>query len=287
MTNGHRVLLKRALELFTVLLVIVAVTYLLRGFVDDDTVAGAWGVVTSLLGTVSALLAYLSRLILGAHVAAGGLLARFVDTLPYLVARRKVWQWTTSFLWVSYGYIGRILLSERQLGGVYRVRGTLRKASVLLRDWWFGLSTWQKFAVAILLIVLQVAISPAAEYIVLFPVGFLIPLFWKGIRSVYGFIADLLFGALYRKYWGKRGRAIRRTVREAVTRRGIMAGIRLWQLRYRTMLRIWRSEYRKPSGRLEVSIIKSIHLIRSGRLDEYRGRGLLGNQRKRGNDNKL
>src|SRR3989344_2232534 len=105
MTDRHRVLLKRALDLFTVLVIVAAVTYLLRGFVDDDTYAGAWGVLTSLLGTLSALFAYLGGLLLGMRVVAGSLFARLIDTLPYLVARRKVWQWATSLLWVCYGYI--------------------------------------------------------------------------------------------------------------------------------------------------------------------------------------
>src|SRR5262249_2347583 len=101
--------------------------------------------------------------------------ARSIQGVVALIARRRAWRVASFPTAIGFGYAGRIFLSAEHSRRVRGWRDRLRAATARIRQRWLALSTPRKFLVVAILIAAQLAFVPAAaEYLVLFPVGFMI-----------------------------------------------------------------------------------------------------------------
>lgn len=256
-------------ELLIVLVIVAIVSLLLYWLVNDETVAAGWRLVS-----------VLRLFLVGLLVEAGRLSMQLTHLLPVIVRRRAI-RIAITPLTVATGYWVRIFLTDSGVERFRMFRGKVRFHTDSLRDWWRTLPTGWKFVLVFVAIALQVLLSPLAQVIIAFPVGFMVPLFLSGIMRAYAWIGDSMFGVAYRKYLAPLERALSRWLKSLLFLKTYREALRLGELQFRTLLRIWRKEHRKPDGRLYVHPWKIIAIWRSGRLNEYRGRGLLGDPRRK------
>ncbi len=208
---------------------------------------------------------------------------RSVQGLVALIARRRAWRATSVLTAIGFGYMGRVFLSAPRIREAHGWREKFRIATARLRRWWAGLATGMKFAVVAVLIVAQLAILPtAAEYLVLFPVGFMIPVIASGIRKLYSWAGDLVFARMYWQYCGRAHNAAVRACGRLMPVRATSRAVRLLRLRYLTAWRLWKYDprYRDESGELWVSFLEPVRLWRTGKLDIYIGHPLLSGARR-------
>lgn len=217
------------------------------------------------------------RFVLGSLEFAVSSAIRSLQLLLRLVLRRRIWRSILSSLSISYGYSWRIILSDKRARRADIFLAKTRSTTATMRTKWHKLSFTAKLVTAIVLAALQIVLFPVlSEYIVLFPVGFLIPTIVGGARRIYGWIGDLLFGATYETYIGKLHRKAIRWIRNLRWIRITRGALRLTRLRYLTAWRIWKYNptYRTKSSELAVSFIEPVRLWKNGKLDRYVGRPL-------------
>jgi hypothetical protein len=248
---------------FSLVLILAAVVAL--GLLMDVNTIGATG-----------------RFAWNAAVAALIASARGLDTVLAYVLRRRIWRIAAFFTTVGLGYSGNVVLSQAQLERAKGWRGTLRRHAGRVRRRWNGLATpWKCLCVAVV-IAAQITLFPVlSEYVLLIPIGFMIPLVALGTRRLYAWLADSVFVATYRRYFGTTHRALARKARALAPLHAARGGIRLMRMRYLAAWRLWKydPQYRDPSGELWVSMFEPIRLWRQRKLDCYIGRPLFARRR--------
>lgn len=250
---------------------LLALCVLVAAVVAVDVATGAYAIGATM------------RLIWNAFAFALLWAARSAQGVVALIARRRAWRVTSILTAVGFGYMGRVFLSEPRIREAHGWRERFRIATARLRRWWAGLSTGMKFGVVAALILAQLAVLPtAAEYLVLFPVGFMIPVIASGMRKLYSWAGDLVLGSAYWRYCGRAHRAVVRACGRVMPVRAANRAMRLLRLRYLTAWRLWKYDprYRDESGELWVSFLEPIRLWRKGELDVYIGRPLLSGKRR-------
>ena len=161
-------------------------------------------------------------------------------------------------------------------------RDRSRAAVARVRQRWLALPTSRKFLVVAVLIAAQLFLIPtAAEYILLFPVGFMIRPIVIGARKLYTWIGDLVFAKMYWKYCGRTHRTVMDRCERVLPVRTFLGASRQARLQYLTAWRLWRHEprYRDESGELWISVLEPFRLWRAKKLDIYVGRPLLAGKR--------
>jgi len=249
-----------ALSLALILIVLVALSFLL----DINTV-GATG-----------------RFAWNAAVAALLASARGLDTVLAYVLRRRIWRIAGFFTTVGLGYSGNVVLTQAQLERAKGWRGTFRKYAGRMRNRWNALGATWKFLCVAAMIAAQIALLPViSQYVLLIPIGFMIPLMAHGARRFYAWMADSMFAASYRRYLGSTHRTASRKLRTLAPLHGLRGGMRLMRMRYLAAWRLWKYDprYRDPSGELWVSLFEPIRLWRERKLDLYIGRPLFARRR--------
>ncbi len=207
---------------------------------------------------------------------------RGIQGLVSVVARRRAWRLTSLLTSVGFGYTGRIFLSEERSRRIRSWRDRTRAAATRLRRRWLALPLSRKFLIVGILIAAQLFFIPtAAEYILLFPVGFMIRPIVLGARKLYSWAGDQVFGKMYWKYCGGTHRAVVRRCGRFVPVKAVTGGSRLLRLQYLTAWRLWKyhPSYRDASGELWVSALEPFRLWRRRQLDIYVGRPLLSGPR--------
>jgi len=208
--------------------------------------------------------------------------ARNVEALIALIARRRVWRATSVLTEIGFGYAGRVFLAEPRIREAHGWRQRLRLAVARMRRGWMALPTGVKFTLVVVLIVAQLAVLPvAADFLVLFPIGFMIPVIAAGVRRIYSWAGDLVFAKMYWRYCGRAHYATVNACGRFVPVRVVGRAAGLLRLRYLTAWRLWKYDprYRDESGELRVSFLEPGRLLRQGKLDVYRGRPLLCGKR--------
>jgi len=247
------------LSLTLILIVLVAVSFL----IDVNTI-GATG-----------------RFAWNAAIAALLMSTRGLDTVLMYVLRRRIWRVTSFFTGIGLGYSGNVILTHAQLERAKGWRGTFRRGITRLRRRWNALATTWKCLVVALLIAAQIALLPVlSQYVLLIPIGFLIPVVANATRRTYAWMADSLLGVTYRRYCGPVHRAAVRKARTLALLRSIRGGVRLIRMRYLCAWRLWKYDprYRDPSGELWVSVIEPVRLWQGRKLDRYVGHPLFADK---------
>src|SRR5262249_50632635 len=146
-----------------------------------------------------------------AMVAALLVSARGLDTVLAYVLRRRIWRIAAFFTSVGLGYSGNVVLTHARLERARGWRRILRGYRARVRARWRPLATPWKFACVAAVIVLQIWLFPVlSDYVLLIPIGFMIPLVAQGMRRLYAWLADSIFAATYRRYLGRTHRAAAR-----------------------------------------------------------------------------
>jgi hypothetical protein len=249
-----------AFSLALILTVLVALSFLL-----DVSTIGATG-----------------RFAWNAVMAAVLVSARGLDTIAAFVLRRRIRRLASFFTTVGLGYSGNVILTHAQLQRAKGWRGTFRKHVTRLRNSWRALGTPWKCLLVALMIAMQVVLLPViSEYVLLIPIGFMIPLVANGARRFYAWMAESIFAASYRRYLGSTHRAALRSLRALAPLHGVRGAVRLLRMRYLAAWRLWKYDprYRDPSGELWVSFFEPIRLWRERKLDRYIGRPLFARRR--------
>ena len=159
--------------------------------------------------------------------------------------------------------------------------GIFRRGIMRLRRRWNSLATTWKCLVVALLIAAQIALLPVlSQYVLLIPIGFLIPIVANATRRTYAWMADSLIWVTYRRYCGPVHRAAVRKARTLAILRVMRGGVRLIRMRYLCAWRLWKYDprYRDPTGELWVSVLEPVRLWRERKLDRYVGRPLLAHK---------
>jgi hypothetical protein len=219
-----------------------------------------------------------TRIVWNAFVFAVLWSARSLQALVSLVARRRAWRLTSFLTSIGLGYAGRVFLSAKHSREILGWRDRIRAVVARVRHRWLALSTGSKFLVAAILVAAQLALLPtAAQYLVLFPVGFMIRPIVLGVRKLYSWMGDLVFGKVYWQYCGRAHRAVMRRCERLVPVKAVSGASRLMRLRYLTAWRLWKYQphYRDESGELWVSVAEPFRLWRHHKLDIYVGHPLL------------
>jgi hypothetical protein len=243
------------LSLTLILIVLVGVSFL----IDVNTI-GATG-----------------RFAWNAAIAALLLSARGWDTVLAYVLRRRIWRIASFFTTIGLGYSGNVILTQAQMARAKGWHGTFRGGITRLRRRWNALATIWKCLIVALLIAAQIALLPVlSQYLLLIPIGFLIPIVANATRRTYAWMADSLIGVTYRRYCGPVHRAAVRKARTLAFLRGMRGGVRLIRMRYLCAWRLWKYDprYRDPSGELWVSVLDPFRLWRERKLDRYVGHPL-------------
>ncbi len=158
-----------AFSLALILTVLVALSFLL-----DVSTIGATG-----------------RFAWNAVMAAVLVSARGLDTIAAFVLRRRIRRLASFFTTVGLGYSGNVILTHAQLERAKGWRGTFRKHVTRLRNSWRALGTPWKCLLVALMIAMQVVLLPViSEYVLLIPIGFMIPLVANGARRFYAWMAE-------------------------------------------------------------------------------------------------
>ncbi len=249
-----------AFSLVLILIALVAVSFL----IDVNTI-GATG-----------------RFAWNAVIAALLVSTRGLDTVLLFVVRRRIWRVTSLFTGIGLGYSGNVILTQAQLQRAKGWHGTFRRGIIRLRKRWNALATiWKCLAVA-LMMAAQIALLPViSQYLLLIPIGFLIPVVASGTRRIYAWVADSLLGVTYWRYLGATHRAFMRKARTLALLHAARGGVRLIRMRYLCAWRLWKydPQYRDTSGELWVSVLEPIRLWRQRKLDHYIGRPLFAGRR--------
>jgi hypothetical protein len=204
--------------------------------------------------------------------------ARSLQALVALVARRRAWRLTSFLTSVGFGYAGRVFLSAQHSRELLGWRARFRAVVARVRHRWLVLTIGQKFLVVAILIAAQLAFLPAAaQYLVLFPVGFMIRPMVLGVRKLYSWMGDLIFGKVYWQYCGRAHNAVVHRCERFVPVKAVSGASRRLRLQYLTAWRLWKYQprYRDESGELWVSVLEPFRLWRGRQLDIYVGHPLL------------
>jgi hypothetical protein len=249
-----------ALSLALILIVLVALSFLIDVNAIGATGRFAWNAVIAALLTS----------------------ARGLDTVLAYVLRRRIRRGVSFFTAIGLGYSGHVILTHAQLERAKGWHGIFRKYATRMRNDWRALGTTWKFLCVAVMITTQIALLPViSQYVLLIPIGFMIPIVANAIRRIYAWAADSIFGATYRRYFGSTHRAALRKLRTLAPVHGLRGGVRLIRMRYLAAWRLWKydPQYRDPSGELWVSVFEPIRLWRERKLDLYIGRPLLAGKR--------
>jgi hypothetical protein len=257
--------IKIAWRLWAFSLALICVVLIALSFLTDINTIGATG-----------------RFAWNAVIAALLAGTRGLDTVLAYVLRRRIWRMTSFFTTIGLGYSGNVVLTQAQLKRAKGWHGTFRKYTTRMRKDWNALgTTWKCLGVAVL-IATQIALLPViSQYVLLIPIGFMIPVVANGARRFYAWMADSIFGATYWRYFGSTHRAALRKARTLALLHGLRGGVRLIRMRYLSAWRLWKydPQYRDPSGELWVSLFEPIRLWRERKLDLYIGRPLFAGKR--------
>jgi hypothetical protein len=222
------------------------------------------------------------RFVWNAMMAALLLSARSLDTVLAYVLRRRAWRVAGLFVNIGLGYSGNVILTHRQMKRARGWQGAFRKRMTSIRRAWINLAApWKVICVA-LLIATQIMLFPVmSQYVLLIPIGFMIPVVANATRRIYAWMADSIFAATYRRYFGPRHRAAIRRMRAFPLLHAARGAVRLLRMRYLTAWRLWKYDpgYRDPSGELWVSMLEPVRLWRQRKLDVYIGRPLFVGRR--------
>jgi hypothetical protein len=223
-----------------------------------------------------------ARIVWNALVFAVLWTARSIQGIVALIARRRAWRLTSFLTSIGFGYTGRVFLSAAHSRRIHSWRDRMRAAMKRVRKRWLALPTGGKFFVVGVLIAAQLFLIPtAAEYILLFPVGFMIRPIIVGARKLYSWVGDQVFAKVYWKYCGRTHQNVMQRCERVLPVRAALGASRQARLQYLTAWRLWKYEprYRDESGELWISVLEPFRLWRAKKLDIYVGRPLLAGRR--------
>jgi hypothetical protein len=251
---------------FFAVLVIVAIIIAIDAFLDVDAVGAT---ARFALNFFKFALAWVFR---GLET-----FSKLFGALVRLAVRRRAWRIGMRATSVGFGYWWRTVLNEKQARRVDGWWASMRTGTAHFQKRWYALPLVMKVLIASVLVLIQVMLFPTlSDYILLFPVGFMIPVIVGAGRRIFGWIGDLLFCATYQKYFGHVHYKATRRLRKVGWIAKSRGAVRLGRLRYLTAWRLWKYDpcYRRPSGELKRSLIEPVRLWRNGKLDKYRGQPL-------------
>ncbi|MBM3261798.1 hypothetical protein FJY93_05320 [Candidatus Kaiserbacteria bacterium] len=209
-------------------------------------------------------------------VVAISIVIRRPDVFLGAVIRTRLMQVLLALFSVNLGYLSRAVLTDVWGQRVSNWRRSLRIHTRKLGKRWKASPILFKIIVAVLLILGQIVLLPRwSEWVILFPVGFVIHAVESLYRRLFGKFAN---AAIDRVVGDKHHKLIERV--GWLERTWRMFG--LWRLRLLTGWRLWRydPQYRNPkTGKRRKSFFEVVRLWRSGKLDRYFGRPLLGGHR--------
>jgi len=199
---------------------------------------------------------------------------RVVGGLLGLLARGVGWRRMTRIAnvigGVGLGYAASVVLSDEKVRKARDWRGRLKATITASKDRWQGLHLAWKLIIVAALIASQIYLH---TMLVVFPIAFLVPV----VRRIWVRAADLMFGSLYWKKFGRHHRQIVSWLRSRPGSRAVIGWVRLTRIRYLTAWRLWKyhPRYLDPeTGRRVVSFLEPFRLWWRGELDGYIGRPL-------------
>jgi len=203
--------------------------------------------------------------------------ARRIDVVILTIARRRFVRIFVEATAVGFGYLGYTVLNDAQMEKVGDWRDLMRTHGQRMRDGWRAVPTPWKFGVVGTLIASQIMLLPAwHEYLLLFPIGFMIPMIRNLYRWLFGRVADSILIRWYRRRFGERHDAM---IERVDWLDACHQWIRLCRLRYLTAWRLWKHDPRyvkdAKTGKRRVNLIEPVRLWRNGALDQYVGKPLL------------
>lgn len=230
-----------------------------------------------------------TRFLWNALIFAALWLLRAAEGFFLLFSKRRVVKFTRFLANIGLGYASRVVLTDKQAEKAFTWRhwveqGTRERVRIALsycRAMWVACTTWQKFVLVILLITAQMLWVPFATWIVLFPVGFMVPIIMTLRQTVTAFLVGMLADSFIAKaYWrtcGHMHREIVTRVKSVPIAREVRGGIYLARLQYLTAWRMWiHAEcYRTTKGRRRISLFEPVRLWWRDELKTYVGRPLL------------
>lgn len=201
---------------------------------------------------------------------------RKIDMIFMAIFRGRVLHGIGAIIAVNMGYAARVIMSDSAAERLSRGRRSVRAGIWRIRRIWTAAPFLVKVLIVAVAIFLQMWLLPVwSEYVILFPIGFIIHGIEALYRRIFGAIANK---AIDRVVGDKHHKLIERV--SWLERSWRMLG--LWKLRLRTGWRLWRydPQYRNPkTGKRRKSFFEVVRLWRSGKLDRYFGRPLLGGHR--------
>ena len=205
-------------------------------------------------------------------------LVRLAEAGFILLTRRRAMRLTTFVTAIGIGYASSVILNDAQVRKAYTFREKMRVALTKIRDAWLRLPTFWKFVAVGVIIVLQIILLPTfAEWIILFPIAFMVPVFKSLFQWLALYVADSFIGNAYWKYCGSMHRKVMRGAERIPVARQIREAVLLKRLQYLTAWRMWKHEecYRTARGRRRISLFEPVRLWWRGELNTYVGRSLL------------
>lgn len=209
-----------------------------------------------------------------------GIIARFAiffihgfDVFFFAVLRVRVFQWIGALTVVQIGYIGRVIFNEHQMGKFSTWKDSMKVHAGRLKRLWRATPIVLKIVVVGLLIFGQMALLPRlSEWVILFPMGFMLHGIESLYRRMFGKVANK---AIDRVIGGKHEELVDRI--EWLDRLYTKCG--LWRLKYLTAWRLWKHspKYRDPvTLKRKKSFIEPIRLFwrNDESLERYVGKPL-------------
>lgn len=204
--------------------------------------------------------------------------ARVIEAGAILLTRRRAIRLTTFVTAIGVGYASSVILTDAQVRKAYTLREKVRLVLTKIRGRWLALPTWGKFVFVGLLIIAQIICLPRiAEWIVLFPIAFMVPVLKAFGQWLALWIADSFIGRMYWMYFGTLHRKITRGAKMIPIAKQVREMILLKRLQYLTAWRMWMHEacYQTARGRRRISLFEPVRLWWRGELNTYVGRPLL------------
>lgn len=208
------------------------------------------------------------RVAWNAIIYSGIFVVRFLESSAVQLVWRRILKIGAALGAIQTGYAMHVVFNRASLSRLKDSGAWWRRRTARMAAWWQRLSSLEKFLIAAELIALQVIFLPkAAEWIVLFPIGFMIPAF----RRVGVMVADSTLVRVYMRIFGRPHRALMRLLGNIPAVRMLIGVVRLARFRYLTAWRLWKYDpkYRTEHGELWISFVEPFRLWRSGYLAEH------------------
>jgi hypothetical protein len=213
-------------------------------------------------------------------------LARTAEASAALLFRKRATRIFTGLVTaIGFVYVSHLILSNSQVRKAQSWREKIRVGFTMLRARWLRLPLWGKFVVVGCVILAQMLLWPSvAEWFVLFPIAFMVPVLVMIRQWITARIVDSFFGEWYWRHFGVAHRTTTTTFKKVPIARQIRGALWLMRLEYLTAWRMWKYApcYQRIDGeRRRISLFEPLRLWWRGELNGYVGRPLLGGRMER------